>query len=208
METIVRSRVKETECKPSKGHGLPQSKVKLVRIPGNRSVKIRHANGCVIDLQGSERARGVWCVSSCFPHLFLPVSLIYSALVLSHERMASTSSALRSRGNQWPDGRLVTERSWHVLRMGSPRRLWVMSQSPSKSPLTKSTGWRSRPPSGAAVGVGDVGAIVQVPGVARSETGNAERFDQGVEVGGGPECWIGRHRRCLMRRTKPTPVAR
>lgn len=34
------------------------------------------------------------------------------------------------------------------------------------------------------VGVGDVGAIIQVPGVARSETGNAERFDQGVEVGG------------------------
>ena len=57
------------------------------------------------------------------------------------------------------------------------------------------------------VGVGDVGAIVQVPGVARAETGNAERFDQGVEVGGGPERWIGRHRRCLMRRTEPTPIA-
>jgi mannose-6-phosphate isomerase-like protein (cupin superfamily) len=68
----------------------------------------------------------------------------YSPFVLSHERMAWTSSVLRSSGSQWPAGRFVTERSRQVRRMGSPRRLRVMLQIPSNSPLTNSTGCRRR----------------------------------------------------------------
>ena len=38
-----------------------------------------------------------------------------------------------------------------------------------------------------SVGVDDIGGVVQIPGVARSKSGCAERFDQGVEVGERPE---------------------
>ena len=59
-------------------------------------------------------------------------------------------SVFRSSGSQWPVSRLLTERSWQAPRMGSPRRLRVMSQIASKSPLMNSTGWRRPPPWGAA----------------------------------------------------------
>src|ERR1017187_4732464 len=80
------------------------------------------------------------CKMQAAPHLrhqSAPVheSAAYSLFALSHDRMAWTLSALRSRGNQWPDGRLVTERSWQVLRIGSPIRLRFISQIPSNSPL-------------------------------------------------------------------------
>jgi hypothetical protein len=45
----------------------------------------------------------------------------YSPLVLSHERIAWTSSVFRSSGSQWPAGRFVTERSLQVRCMGSVR---------------------------------------------------------------------------------------
>ena len=40
---------------------------------------------------------------------------------------------------------------------------------------------------GCGVSVGDVGGVVQVPRVTRTETRHAERFDQSVKVGGWPE---------------------
>ncbi len=61
---------------------------------------------------------------------------------------------------------------------------------------------------GRSVSVGDVGSVVQVPGIGRAETVSVERFDQGVKVGGWPERGTGRCRRGPMRRTKPTSIAR
>lgn len=49
-------------------------------------------------------------------------SVVYRPFALIHDQIVWTLSAFRSRGNQWPDGRLFTERSWQVLRMGSPIR--------------------------------------------------------------------------------------
>ena len=61
---------------------------------------------------------------------------------------------------------------------------------------------------GRSVSIGEVGGVVQVPGVARAETGNVECFDQSIKVGLRPERGIGRHRRSVMRRTEPTSIAR
>ena len=61
---------------------------------------------------------------------------------------------------------------------------------------------------GSSVSVSDVGAIVQVPGVAGLESGNPERFDQGGKIGWRPERGIRLHGWSVMRQTKPTSVAR
>jgi hypothetical protein len=61
---------------------------------------------------------------------------------------------------------------------------------------------------GPGVGIGNVGGVVQVPGVTRAKTGDAERFDQGVKVGGWPERGIGLRRWGAMRRAEPTSVER
>jgi hypothetical protein len=61
METIVSSGIKKPEGKPGNGNRLLQPKIELVGIPGNRDIKVRHANGYVIDLQGSKWAGGMGC---------------------------------------------------------------------------------------------------------------------------------------------------
>jgi hypothetical protein len=68
MEIIIPSRVKKTEAEPGNGHRLLQSKIEFVGVPVNRCVKVRHADGCVVDLQGSEvsRRREVWRECSLF----------------------------------------------------------------------------------------------------------------------------------------------
>src|SRR5882757_10003801 len=64
-----------------------------------------------------------------------------------------------------------------------------------------STVWRR-------VCIGDVCAVVQIPGVAWAETGVAEGFDQGIEVRGRPERGDRRCRRRTMCRTIPTSISR
>ena len=61
---------------------------------------------------------------------------------------------------------------------------------------------------GCGMRVGDVGDVVQVPGVGRAETGHAERFDQSFEVSGWPERRIGRRRGGAMRCTVADSLAR
>ena len=59
METVVRGRVKKAERETGNGRGLPQSKVKILRVPCNGRIEVRHTNGGVIDLQGSKGAGSV-----------------------------------------------------------------------------------------------------------------------------------------------------
>ncbi len=61
MKTIVSGRVQKAEAKSGDGHCLLQSKIELVGVPGNRRVKVRHTDSCVIDLQRSKRTGGVRC---------------------------------------------------------------------------------------------------------------------------------------------------
>ena len=44
--------------------------------------------------------------------------------------MAAASSGFRSSGNQWPEGRVVTDRSTQAFRIGSPMALRSMSEEP------------------------------------------------------------------------------
>lgn len=59
MKTIVPSWVKKTKTEPGYGHRLLQSKIEFVGVPGNRYVEVRHADGCVVDL---ERSKGIGVV--------------------------------------------------------------------------------------------------------------------------------------------------
>lgn len=87
-------------------------------------------------------------ISRCFIVIAAGIAN-YRLLVLSHERTAWISSAFAFErqpvaGRQTRHGKIL-----QVSRVGSPTRLWLISQSPSKSPLINSTGWRSRAPAGA-----------------------------------------------------------
>ena len=61
MKTIVPSRIKKSEAETSYRRRLPQSKIELVGIPLNGDVKVRDADGCVVDLERGKRAGGVRC---------------------------------------------------------------------------------------------------------------------------------------------------
>src|SRR5271156_1592612 len=76
----------------------------------------RHADGHAIYLHRSKRAGSLrcrGCVHS-LPDVFAAFIANYSDFALSQERRVRITSALRSRGNQWPEGRVVTVRSWHA----------------------------------------------------------------------------------------------
>ena len=99
--------------------------------------------------------------------------------VFSQERAAWITSVLRSRGNQWPEGRFVTVRSWHALRMGSPKRVWVISAEPIEVTVNKQHGLAQLPAIGCLMSVGDVGAIVQIPGTAGPKSVDCGTLRQG-----------------------------
>lgn len=58
------------------------------------------------------------------------------------------------------------------------------------------------------VRVGDVGAVVQIPGVSWPESGDAEGFEQTVKVSGRPEGGIRLYGWSMMRGAEPTSIAR
>src|SRR3984885_4430522 len=58
------------------------------------------------------------------------------------------------------------------------------------------------------MGVGDVGVVVQIPGIARPESVHTEQVDEGIKVGLRPKCRIRFYRGSVMVRTEPTAVAR
>ena len=78
---------------------------------------------------------------------------------------------------------------------------------PIEVAVNKSYGLAQLPSIERPMSVGDVGAIVQVPGIARPKSGAAERFDKGVKVSVRPERGIGLYRGSMMRRTEPTAIA-
>jgi len=59
-----------------------------------------------------------------------------------------------------------------------------------------------------AMHVGDVGIVIEVPGIAGTEPRDTERVDEDAEVCRWPEQRVGRHCGGAMRRTEPAPVLR
>lgn len=121
--------------------------------------------------------------------------------------MAWITSALRSRGSQWGrqicNGKILT----CITHWLSEPTVDDVAE-PVEAAVDKQHGLAQPSSIGSSVSVSNVGAIVQVPGVAWLESGNAERFDQGGKISWWPERGIRLHRWGVMRQTKPTSVAR